>query len=70
MRALAVCLPLVLLITACSGNEKEFVFDEAAGPDSKALVKSLPDGLSGDEANRNYSRFPLIEPSLAVEPEA
>lgn len=56
-----------LLLAACGGNKEVIYFDTDDGPRSKDLVKTLPDDLQGDEQNRRYSSFPLVQEELAAE---
>lgn len=53
-----------LIIGACSGNKKEregplAVQEAQLGPETKELIKDLPDGLIGDTVNARHSNQPL-----------
>ena len=50
----------VFLIAACGGNKKEregplAIADADLGPDTKDLIKELPEGLVGDKINARHT---------------
>ncbi len=55
---LFVVLILGLSLGGCglfSGSGDQVVFDDAVGPNTQALAKTLPDNLKADSENANYS---------------
>ncbi len=51
---------IALALSGCGifggGKEAEVVFDENVGPDTRALVNSLPKGLIGDKENALHTQ--------------
>lgn len=68
---LAIITLAAITLSSCSwfrSSEPEIIFDDAQGPKTEDLVRTLPEGLLGDERNRDYSAFPLTQPELEDAP--
>lgn len=64
-RQISVLLVAGALLAGCGifgKKEPEFIFDEEVGPNTKAQVETLPEGLVGDTENSRHTNQDLRAP--------